>query len=194
MAKYCYKCGAEIKYTAKFCPACGANVAQAAAAAPIPKGASTSSAYTEDRTLEEMFLKKDGRLNRLRYLKRMLAVFGARLATIVILWIILSDSWGNVSAGVEGLITIASLAYVYPEYCLTLRRLKDLNIKDLKMALWFVGIEAMSIIAGTMTVSRRSERKMMFLGIAAIIMFIYMVVKQGTKGTNQYGPDPLGLS
>ena len=60
------------------------------------------------------------------------------------------------------------------------------------MAFWFAGIDVLTIIMSSVTLSQRAERKMMIFGIAYLIFFIYLLVKAGTPGANQYGPDPLG--
>ncbi len=192
MAKFCPHCGARLNDDDGFCSSCGTKLTVSPHTTETIPSQHHTVIYQEDKSLEDMFLRKEGRLNRLRYFKRMLAVLGARIGVVIILWAILSDSWGNTSAGVDALIAIISIGFAYPEYCLTLRRLQDLNEKNLKMAFWFAGIDVLTIIMSSVTLSQRAERKMMIFGIAYLIFFIYLLVKVGTPGANQYGPDPLG--
>ena len=69
---YCQKCGTEIPNEAKFCTSCGEKLEQNNAARSDDSSTSQTSqnGYVEDRTIQEMFLKTTGRLNRLRYFKR----------------------------------------------------------------------------------------------------------------------------
>ena len=117
MAKFCLHCGAKLNDNASFCSSCGTKLMISPHTSEAPSNQYHTVIYKEDKSLEDMFLRKEGRLNRLRYFKRMLAVLGAHIGVVIILWAILSDSWGNTSAGVDALIAIISIGFAYPEYC-----------------------------------------------------------------------------
>lgn len=194
MTKFCPHCGAKLNDNANFCGSCGARLISspgitAKGARQQRRPLSGEDAY---KAIQEMFLRKDGRLNRLRYFKRMIVLYCIRFALALILFLLLSDDWGNTSAGVDALIAVVCLVFVYPEYCLTLRRIKDLDIKNLSQAFWFAGVDAIAIITSGMTFSRRAERKFMIIAVGCFIYFIYLLVQKGTDGPNRYGPDPLG--
>ena len=53
-----------------------------------------------DETVEEMFLKRDGRLNRLRYFKRSMVIFLASMIINIPVITICSDDFGNLSPSV----------------------------------------------------------------------------------------------
>lgn len=95
MAKFCPHCGAKLNDNASFCSSCGTKLMISPHTSEAPSNQHHTAIYKEDKSLEDMFLRKEGRLNRLRYFKRMLAVLGARIGVVIILWAILSDSWGE---------------------------------------------------------------------------------------------------
>lgn len=120
MAKFCPHCGAKLNDNASFCGSCGARLISspgitAKGARQQRRSLSREDAY---KAIQEMFLRKDGRLNRLRYFKRMMVLYCIRFALALILFLFLSDDWGNTSAGVDALIAVVCLVFVYPEYCL----------------------------------------------------------------------------
>ena len=141
MAKFCPKCGTKLNDDAIFCGSCGYkipendanntivqtenNIHQETSAEKIlnTNNLNNDDIYITDKTFADMFFKKDGRLNRWRYFKRMLLVSIIRFIIIIGLVIIMADDFGNTSTGEDVFITIVSLCFLIPEYILTVRRL-----------------------------------------------------------------------
>ena len=146
--------------------------------------------YTEDKTMQEMFLKNTGRLNRLRYFKRSLVVMLVAFVINFILFAIFSDeqgiptSFGNLATTVVGIVALV------PMYCLDVRRLQDLDKDDT------IAKIVLALGLGTLFIPEEDFYSPSALEIivcsAQIIIGLYLLFAPGTKGENKYGPDPLG--
>lgn len=125
--------------------------------------------YQPDCGLRSMFFRYDNRLNRKRYILRLLALSAiyvplffvtAFLATGII------TINKNIITAVNVLLIFLYVLLTCSSVMLMMRRLHDLNRPG-----WFcIG---------------------MLLPVINIVLLIYLVFFKGTKGPNQYGPDPL---
>ena len=142
-----------------------------------------------DKTVEEMFFKRSGRLNRLRYFKRVLVIFLVSLIAMLPVAIIFGDELGNVSTFGDVLIMLINLAILIPFYCLDVRRLHDMD-KDETLAKVSLII---GIIAAIFPVDDLyyAPPPMKVVYIVGTVIGLYMLLSPGTKGENQYGADPL---
>ena len=66
----CKKCGSQMPDDARFCTNCGEKLENNDSLSINANENSQTSAYIEDVTIQDMFLKITGRLNRLRYLMK----------------------------------------------------------------------------------------------------------------------------
>ena len=149
-----------------------------------------SKIYTEDKTLQEMFLKNTGRLNRLRYFKRSLVMILVTFVIDFILITIFSDEWGiptsfgNLATSVVGIVALV------PMYCLNVRRLQDLNKDDT------IAKIILAVCFGALFIPDEDYYSLSTLVIIVClvetIIVLYLLFAPGTKGENKYGPDPLG--
>ena len=118
-------------------------------------------------TFKEKFLTTEGRLNRLKYFKYLLiSIIGFLVVDIALqmpVAIITGDSEGTLITIVNG---VAQFAWFMIYLCLVIRRLHDLNRRDLFAFLVLVPL-------------------------VNLIFEIYLLFFKGTNGFNQYGPDPL---
>lgn len=151
-----------------------------------------SEVYTEDKTIQEMFLKMTGRLNRLRYFKRVIVVALVSLVVSFPILMIFIDDWGNITPLGNIISAIINLATCIPLYCLDVRRLHDLD-KDETLAKISLGLGVVGTIMGMSNddLSSLSAVEMIIYGIGSVIG-LYVLLAPGTKGENKYGPDPLG--
>lgn len=219
MAKFCGSCGAPLNDGAKFCGKCGAAQTVNQNSAPPPPQQSynrpdpppqqnynrpnpppqqfnsSQTAQTSFDNLQEMFLSTNGRLNRMRFFKRNLAVVALELILVAVIIAIFGDAWGNLNSTGNTLLFVVIAASLVPQFCLGVRRVKDIG----KLPAWkftetniniFVGIyiafcflssEAANII-GIHSMNR-------YLPMFA--MFIWMVSRPGVVGPNEFGEDPL---
>lgn len=146
--------------------------------------------YQEDKTLEEMFLKTTGRLNRLRYLKRSILLMIVPLLLSLPFAVVFSDSMGNLTAKGEIIVAIIDLVMLFPGYCLDVRRLHDMDKDDTLAKINFVlSVVVIFSVSGDPFEFSTSE---LIVSLLIIVILIYMLFVPGTNGENKYGPDPLG--
>ena len=147
--------------------------------------------YVEDSGIREMFLKSDGRLNRLRFFKRNLAVGLFNMIAMIILAAIFRVDVNDPSFTFLILSAVISVACLVPYYCLCVRRLHDLNKNNILavvvtitnfISLFFSGDQANVPIILTIA------------SLVSLCVYVYLFFSDGTHGPNFYGPDPLGRS
>ena len=183
--KFCTKCGATLSDEAVFCDKCGNRALNEPASPMIAMDSSMS--YVPDETIQDMFFKLNGRLNRMRYFKRyMVYIF-----TLTILIMILSNIFD------DELITLISTASFYISYCLDVRRLQDLN-KDATLARIILVFAIISNLVGLSADEYATDSELMgVLGLQTLLWLpilpiqLYLLFAEGTCGANRYGADPL---
>lgn len=142
-----------------------------------------------DKTVAEMFLNQSGRLNRLRYFKRVLVIFLISFVAMFPVMVIFGDDLGNLSTFGDVLIMLINLAILIPFYCLDVRRLHDMN-KDETLAKvsLLIGISVAIVPVDDIY---SVPTPMMIAYLVGTVLGLYMLLSPGTKGENQYGADPL---
>ena len=207
MAKFCSKCGAPIEEGGKFCSSCGAKIVESSApnqnevtkdVPPAPNDESSApnqnDFFVDDVGVEAMFLKRTGRLNRLRFIQRILALGVAEFIGIFIIAALFVNDYGLMSNFGNLLVTFLIIAGLVPEYCLMVRRLYDLNQNDI-LAKVSVGLSVFVLIYSlTKNPFEQFETSdvEIIIGLAQFAFVMYLFCVPGVRGRNQYGPDPLG--
>ena len=142
--------------------------------------------HSIDHGLKENFFCWEGRLNRKRYIMRLLVLAGVSVALylfdIMVFMLRLGSpamymaqpdmTPGTISALTFGLALILSLLYLpvaISGYMLMIRRLHDLN----GSGFWVI---------------------LVFVPLVNIVFFLWLLIKKGTEGDNDYGTDPLAAS
>jgi len=127
-----------------------------------------------DNGIKENFFRWDGRLNRLRFLKRLLALFGISIVLYILMGILVLLSGGaamqpdeNTFMGIYGVFTLLCIPITVSSYMLMIRRLHD------------IGLSGFFILLA-------------FIPIVSIGFLLYVLFKMGIEGDNVYGADPLG--
>ena len=131
--------------------------------APQQQGAFSLGPLGSDEGLVQMFLRYDGRLNRKPYIFRCLAIFGV----IVVISIILGGIGAMMkSTALSMLGSLFSIVAAAPGVMLMIRRLHDLD----RPTWWVIGG---------------------FIPLVNCALGLYLLCAEGTRGPNQFGPDPL---
>ncbi|MBR4382216.1 MAG: DUF805 domain-containing protein [Selenomonadaceae bacterium] len=123
--------------------------------------------YEKDKGLIEMFLTWHKRLNRLRYLKRALALVAVETILAMVIGFATMDFAANdLSTTGYVLMSLMFIAFAPLHYMLIIRRLHDLNKTG-----WFALI--------------------MLIPVVNTIFSLYLLFAPGTIGSNDYGADPI---
>ena len=128
-------------------------------------GESDRELYMPDNDIKGMFLRYDNRLNRKRYILRSITVAVAVIVIAIILSVI-AEKLG--SGAIAALGILVSALPIIPAFMLSIRRLHDLN----RPGWWCIGF---------------------FIPMINFVLSIYLIFFKGTKGPNQFGPDPLSI-
>lgn len=143
----------------------------------------------ETETLKEKFLTTTGRINRLTFLKRSIALVAINFLTIFFtIFIIMLGTMSTTPPLWMNFISIAIMGVLLiPQYCLNVKRLHDFG-KDATLAKIFLVINFLTIIYN-FNVSVDSE--FIILDSAAFIIpwafSLYLLFKKGDEGFNEYG-------
>ncbi|MBR2178928.1 MAG: DUF805 domain-containing protein [Selenomonadaceae bacterium] len=147
------------------------------------------STYIKDESIQDMFLKSSGRLNRLRFFKRILAVGFFNIIAVIILAAIFEGDLKNPSSSFLIISMAISIACLIPYYFLYVRRLQDLNMNN-KLAI--INTVANFICLFSSDDLDNASMIAAIAGLVAGVTILYLLFADGTHGTNYYGPDPLG--
>ena len=192
MNNFCSKCGTPLKDNAKFCSACGTKV-ETENFVPTPISPESQEHYEEFNsppiqnqnaglyaTFYDTFLKKEGRLNRWRYFKRSFVVNMVFSILSLPLTRYSDRELANPSNELSLYIIVIFGLQIYFLYCLSTRRLHDLNYNS-----------TLAVLLAVCTVLVNFDIAAMPLSIAAILASIFLMFKRGSVGPNKYGADPL---
>lgn len=181
----CKKCGAEVSDGAKFCNECGEKIESSSEENKI----SSNNVYVPDVTIQEMFLKTSGRLNRKRYFKRSFALGALQMLIMIIMGTLSMVMYGYIPESVEIFCGIIMLLFMIPAYCLIVRRLHDID-KDNKLA---IAIMVGGILLPILVDPTNMDNALVYMILALIYFGICacFIFRDGTHGENKYGPDPL---
>lgn len=140
---------------------------------------------------QKNFLTAEGRLNRWKYFKLLLILTLIELVAVIIVSVVFSDEFGNLSSSEENLLNIIAGAALLPTYFLDVRRLHDFNQDDtlakISAALSFYFIFFIENPENFIFMSALDR----VVCIATFVLGMYILFKPGTRGENQYGADPL---
>ncbi|MBR1807455.1 MAG: DUF805 domain-containing protein [Selenomonadaceae bacterium] len=124
-------------------------------------------AYVEDKSIAEMFLTTNGRLNRLRYFKRALVIgVASTILAFAIVAATMTPSGDDISMLGYVLFAVMCLVTAVPHFMLMIRRLHDLDKDGLFVLL-------------------------MLIPAVNSIFALYLLFAPGTRGANKYGADPI---
>ena len=127
-----------------------------------------------DSGIKENFFRWNGRLNRKRFIMRLLALTGVGIVLYILMGVLLvvyADGTMRPSEetimGIYGLCTLLSIPITVASYMLMIRRLHDVGLSGYFILLAFIPFVSLGLL-------------------------LYLLCKHGTEGDNAYGADPLG--
>ena len=145
-------------------------------------------ARQKDIGITENFFKRDGRLNRWRYFKRsmllgfMTFILGIAVSIIAIVFL-------NINIPNDILVKFILVIMLIPYFCLTVRRLHDMD-KDETFAYVYISLQLAYIIIGNFNQTEPSLLEKI-LSPFNLLLSLYILLGHGTDGDNKYGSDPL---
>ena len=143
-----------------------------------------------DSGIYENFFRRDGRLNRWRYFKRLTVIAVVEMLIAIAIFIMNMNALGQLSSSGEMVFKLLLAAGQMPFFCLMVRRLHDCD-KDEKLAYASLVLNALAIIV---TDYKTLAEPTLFDNVVAAlagVIGLYALLCPGTKGDNQYGADPL---
>lgn len=157
--------------------------------------------HVTDDTFHDIFFKKEGRLNRKRFIKRILLEDILMVLVAMIFFVALEETRGEYfAAGIAGIIVLVIDTVLC--YNLIIRRCHDLSSKsywakkiaddDEIMAKFYAAFNVL-IIFGVIYVlmSGKDISAMKFTNYAGA-WILYLWIAKGEIGANKFGADPLG--
>jgi uncharacterized membrane protein YhaH (DUF805 family) len=211
---FCPFCGKSVVAGAHFCGECGKELpGNTAPKQTVPQQQTTISAVlqnqppktpqrTPDEGFYENFVKKDGRLNRLRYFKRTLVVGIVGIILYCIVAVLIDDIFRTKIT--EFILAIAAASTLPFQYSLNVRRLCDIGKKEF-LAECIMYMDAIMYFMPAIFfpwqppygdygfIPPDEPLGYLFIGLSVIscVLSLYLLFAPGTHGENQYGPDPL---
>ncbi len=143
--------------------------------------------YVPDTTIKEMFWTGESRLNRLRFLKRNLALAGFVFITFFAIYLALgitsefSEMTDELLLQHPAILLSTAFLQIFTaviSYKLDVRRLKDIGKGKL--------LAVINLIIGLVGAG------FYIISVISVAISLYLLFAPGAKGPNMYGPDPLG--
>lgn len=156
--------------------------------------------YVPDKGLREMFFRFRGRLNRKRYIFRMIIVMG-----LLLLVQIVAEAMKLFVTVPEALQQVHRMGSAKPfALLLTARSIGDMDLRALYVLLGVaVLILIVALVLAVAAISCHVRRLhdmdysgwmylVMLVPLVDLVLLLAMIFKKGTAGPNRFGPDPLG--
>ena len=212
--KFCPFCGKGVPAGAHFCGECGKQLPGGAQASPpaAPQQTTISAVLQNqppkkplrkpDEGFYENFVKREGRLNRLRYFKRTIVVGIIGFIIYCVVAAFVDDIFRTRTS--EFILAVAAACTLPIQLMLDIRRLQDMG-KGEFLANCIVYMDALLYfmpalffpwqppVGGYGFIPPHEPLGYLFMGLSVVsfILSLYLLFAPGTHGENQYGPDPL---
>ena len=142
--------------------------------------------YVPDNGFQEMFLKTDGRINRMRYFKRLLVIGCFAVVGFIAIAVVFSDGYDDITPQGYAVMFVWSICINVLGYFIDVRRLHDMGAKS-TLAVFILCASVVS----SLDVSDKITTMASSLSSVGVL---YLLFKKGMTGPNEYGPDPLGMT
>ena len=181
MARFCSNCGAELNERNNFCPQYGKEILKN----------TWDIRQAKDSGIIENFFKRDGRLNRWRYFKRLFLLNFVAFFILIVGSIFLGNPGSdNISTTESIWLKVVVLFELVPQFCIMTRRLHDMD-NDETLAYVIVALNVLNIVLFDYFSSGSPSTFETLLGAIQLLIGLYIMFGHGTKGLNKYGEDPL---
>ena len=141
----------------------------------------------EDSTIKEIFFRTSGRLNRWRYFTRRIVLAVLTYIFLFIGYKVLGYEYGQVTTAAGIYNGVISIIFLVPIFCLTVRRLQDMNKGKLLAVVY-------AIMQITMAFSDCAfSYFLLTLATFSMMLDMYFMISPGTYGKNKFGANPLDL-
>lgn len=151
----------------------------------------------EDSSVKEIFFRTSGRLNRWRYFTRRIIIGVLTYIFLMIGYKVLGYEYGQVTTAAGIYNGVVSIIFLIPIFCLTVRRLQDMNRGKLLAFVYVVMKIIMAFSDMTFTEFKYMESATSYfiltLATFSMMLDMYFMISPGTYGRNKYGADPLEL-
>lgn len=146
-----------------------------------------------DSGIYENFFRRDGRLNRWRYFKRLVVLIIVEFIILTVIFAATLNMIGELSPRGLVITNIFYIVWQIPLYCLMVRRLHDCGRTEKLAQVCFAINAAVVILSPETNLNATAEQSPVetIIMLAAGIIGLYILFCPGTKGDNQYGEDPL---
>ncbi|MBS4912976.1 MAG: DUF805 domain-containing protein [Veillonella sp.] len=226
MANFCPNCGNKLNKGAKFCSACGKSLNESAGEIlvdnvvekvsklneTITNKLNESKTFQKDNRLKDQsffdyFFRKDGRLNRQPFNIRLIAIYISRYILVSVMWLILSDSYGELTTMGSIVLFLFACVFIYSNYCINIRREQDLANKtesvdgeknDRTTLSEIIAVFDIIFMVMEFWPDPHPKGKVAFfveyrhyIALAVMMGQVYFMARKGVNGPNRYGPDPL---
>lgn len=144
-----------------------------------------------DSGIAENFFRRDGRLNRWRYFKRMLLIGVIEIIILSVIFVIDVNALGELSTPGNAIVNLVCFAGMIPFYCLGVRRLHDMGKSDTLIRANIALDIFLTLAHGKNFLVTEPSLALNILSVVSGVIGLYILLWPGTRGANQYGSDPL---
>ena len=153
----------------------------------------------DDKTIYEVFFKTSGRLNRFRYFLRRVVLSVLTKIFLFAGYKVIGYEYGQTTTAAVIYNSAISIIFLIPIFCLTVRRLQDMNQGKL-LAVVYVTLNIVTAVAFTditftefKQMDTISPYLVLSLATFSMLMDMYFMISPGSYGKNKYGENPLEL-
>jgi uncharacterized membrane protein YhaH (DUF805 family) len=168
---------------------------------PFPGGEPVAFADSDNYWVR-LFTSAAGRISRRQFwLHGVLPLIGAAIVLRIVVYILAMVLVAIVPSAVLFLDLLVFLILLWPYYCIAAKRFQDVGYPGWYNLFWlvpsFVGqfLSALDIFVLSLATILYfvSMALILFAGVVALAALIFVFIRAGQQGPNQYGPDPLGV-
>jgi len=149
----------------------------------------------QDSTITEIFFRTSGRINRWRYFTRRMILAVLTYIFLFVGYKVLGYEYGQVTTAAGIYNGVISIIFLVPIFCLTVRRLQDMNKGKLLAIVYAIMQITMAFSDLTFTDFKYMDSAFSYflltLATFSMMLDMYFMISPGTYGKNKFGANPL---